>query len=65
MCPGANIILGSATSIAVSAVKGYVDANNIILISYASTPPLLSIEGDNLFRLVHNDTFQGKKLRKK
>ena len=34
---GANIILGPATSTAVSAVKGYANANNIIFISYAST----------------------------
>lgn len=57
---GANIILGPATSTAVSAVKEYADLNNIVLISYASTSPLLSIEGDNLFRLVPDDTYQGK-----
>ncbi len=62
---GANIILGPATSTAVSAVKEYADANNIILISYASTSPLLSIEGDNLFRLVPDDTNQGKKIAEK
>jgi branched-chain amino acid transport system substrate-binding protein len=57
---GANIIVGPATSTAVSAAKEYADANNIILISYSSTSPLLSIEGDNLFRLVPDDTNQGK-----
>jgi ABC-type branched-subunit amino acid transport system substrate-binding protein len=57
---GANIIVGPATSTAVSAVRDYADTNNIILISYASTSPLLSIEGDNLFRLVPDDTNQGK-----
>ncbi|MGH9974987.1 MAG: ABC transporter substrate-binding protein, partial [Nitrososphaeraceae archaeon] len=57
---GAKIILGPATSTAVSAVKEYADLNNIILLSYASTSPLLSIEGDNLFRLVPDDTYQGK-----
>ena len=57
---GAKIIVGPATSTAVSAVKGYADANNIILISYSSTSPLLSIKGDNLFRLVPDDTYQGK-----
>ena len=57
---GANIILGPATSTAVSAVKEYADLNNIILISYASTSPLLSIEGDNLYRIVPDDTYQGK-----
>jgi ABC-type branched-subunit amino acid transport system substrate-binding protein len=57
---GAKIIVGPATSTAVSAAKGYADANNIILISYSSTSPLLSIKGDNLFRLVPDDTYQGK-----
>jgi branched-chain amino acid transport system substrate-binding protein len=57
---GANIIVGPATSTAVSAAKVYADANNIILISYSSTSPLLSIKGDNLFRLVPDDTYQGK-----
>ncbi len=62
---GANIIVGPATSTAVSAVKDYADANSIILISYASTSPLLSIEGDNLFRLVPDDTNQGKIIAEK
>ncbi len=57
---GAKIIVGPATSTAVSAVKEYADTNNIILISYSSTSPLLSIKGDNLFRLVPDDTYQGK-----
>jgi ABC-type branched-subunit amino acid transport system substrate-binding protein len=57
---GAKIIVGPATSTAVSAVREYADVNDIILLSYASTSPLLSIEGDNLFRLVPDDTYQGK-----
>ena len=57
---GAKIIVGPATSNTVSAVKEYADANDIILISYASTSPLLSIEGDNLLRFVPDDTNQGK-----
>jgi branched-chain amino acid transport system substrate-binding protein len=57
---GAKIIVGPATSTAVSAAKGYADANNIILLSYSSTSPLLSMKGDNLFRLVPDDTYQGK-----
>jgi branched-chain amino acid transport system substrate-binding protein len=59
---GAKIILGPATSTAVSAVKEYADKNNLVLISYASTSPLLSIPGDSLFRLVPDDTYQGKKI---
>jgi branched-chain amino acid transport system substrate-binding protein len=57
---GAKIIIGPATSTAVSAVKDYANANDIILLSYASTSPLLSIKGDNLFRLVPDDSYQGR-----
>jgi ABC-type branched-subunit amino acid transport system substrate-binding protein len=57
---GAKIIIGPATSTAVSAVKDYADTNDIILLSYASTSPLLSIKGDNLFRLVPDDSYQGR-----
>jgi ABC-type branched-subunit amino acid transport system substrate-binding protein len=45
---GASIVVGPATSTAVSVVKEYADKHNITLISYASTS-LLSIVGDKLF----------------
>jgi ABC-type branched-subunit amino acid transport system substrate-binding protein len=57
---GAKIIVGPATSTAVLAAKEYADTNDIILISYSSTSPLLSIPGDNLLRLVPDDINQGK-----
>ena len=57
---GANIIVGPSIGSTVSAAKEYADANNITLISYSSTSSSLSIEGDNLFRLVPDDTYQGK-----
>ena len=57
---GANIIVGPSVSNTVETAKEYADANNITLISYSSTSSLLSIEGDNLFRLVPDDTYQGK-----
>jgi len=57
---GAKIIVGPATSTAVLAAKEYADTNDIILISYSSTSPLLSIAGDNLLRLVPDDINQGK-----
>jgi branched-chain amino acid transport system substrate-binding protein len=59
---GAKIIVGPATSTAVLASKDYADENNIILISYSSTSPLLSISGDNLLRLVPDDINQGKAI---
>jgi len=57
---GAKIIVGPAFGATVNAAKEYADANNIILISYSSTSSALSIKGDNLFRLVPDDTHQGK-----
>lgn len=57
---GARIIVGPATSTAVSAVKEYADTNDIILLSYSSTSPLLSIKGDNLLRLIPDDINQGR-----
>jgi branched-chain amino acid transport system substrate-binding protein len=57
---GVNIIVGPAVGNTVYPAKVYADANNITLISYSSTSSSLSIEGDNLFRLVPDDTHQGK-----
>jgi ABC-type branched-subunit amino acid transport system substrate-binding protein len=57
---GAKIVVGPSIGDTVNTAKEYADDNNIILISYSSTSPLLSIEGDNLFRLVPDDTNQGK-----
>ena len=62
---GAKIIVGPATSTAVLAAKEYADTNDIILISYSSTSPLLSIAGDNLFRLIPDDINQGKVIAKR
>ncbi|HET7643471.1 MAG TPA: ABC transporter substrate-binding protein, partial [Nitrososphaeraceae archaeon] len=57
---GANIIVGPSIGSTVLAAKEYADVNNITLISYSSTSSSLSIEGDSLFRLVPDDTYQGK-----
>ncbi|HET8793236.1 MAG TPA: ABC transporter substrate-binding protein [Nitrososphaeraceae archaeon] len=57
---GVNIIVGPSIGSTVLAAKEYADANNITLISYSSTSSSLSIEGDSLFRLVPDDTYQGK-----
>jgi ABC-type branched-subunit amino acid transport system substrate-binding protein len=62
---GAKIIVGPAFGATVNATKEYADANNITLISYSSTSSSLSIEGDNLFRLVPDDTYQGKIVAEK
>ena len=62
---GVKIIVGPATSTAVLGAKEYADTNDIILISYSSTSPLLSIPEDNLFRLVPDDVNQGKVIAKR
>lgn len=62
---GARVVVGPATSTAVSAVLDFANENNITLLSYASTSPKLSIAGDNLFRLVPDDQSQGKVIAKK
>ena len=62
---GAKIIVGPATSSAVMAAKDYADENNIILISYSSTSPHLSLPNDNLFRLVPDDKLQGQIIANK
>lgn len=62
---GVKVVVGPATSSAVAAVKDYAAKNNITLISYASTSTALSIENDNLFRLVPDDKMQGKVIAEK
>ena len=62
---GARLIVGPATSTAVSAVLDFANEKNITLLSYASTSPKLSIAGDSLFRLVPDDKSQGKVIAEK
>jgi branched-chain amino acid transport system substrate-binding protein len=47
-------------SASVRNLKGFADSNNIIIFSPSSTSPALSIPGDNIFRLVTDDNFQGQ-----
>ncbi len=54
-----SIIYSSA---AVNSVKGYVDANGMVVISATSTAPQLAVSGDGVFRLVPDDTRQGPAL---
>ena len=57
---GANIIVGPATSMQFQLPKNMQMLIILSLLVTASTSPSLSIEGDNLFRLVPDDTYQGK-----
>jgi branched-chain amino acid transport system substrate-binding protein len=53
---GIRIVIGPQSSAEVRALKPYADQNGIVLISQGSTASSLSIAGDNVFRLVPDDT---------
>ncbi len=57
---GIKFVIGPMASASVRNLKGYADSNNIIVFSPSSTSTALSIPGDNIFRLVTDDNFQGK-----
>lgn len=55
---GPSYFAGPMTSKAVGDLKEFADANDIILVSPSSSSSLLSIAGDNIFRLVPDDQNQ-------
>ncbi|ABL78971.1 ABC transporter substrate-binding protein [Thermofilum pendens] len=59
---GIKVIIGPAASSQVKAVKGFVDSNQIVLISPSSTAPTLAIPGDFIFRTVGSDAGQARVL---
>ncbi|MFL6471228.1 MAG: ABC transporter substrate-binding protein [Nitrososphaeraceae archaeon] len=61
---GIRIVIGPATSAELQATKDFADKNDIILFSPSSTAPSLAIEGDNVFRLVPDDSNQAKAISK-
>ena len=58
---GIKFVLGPESSAEVRNVKSYADSNDMILISPTSTSPALAIK-DNIFRMIPDDTQQGKVL---
>jgi len=56
---GISVIIGPETSSNVRNVKGYADANNMLLISCCSTAPALAIADDSVYRLAPDDNNQG------
>ena len=58
---GIKFILGPESSAEVRNVKSYADSNDMVLISPTSTSPALAID-DNIFRMIPDDTQQGKVL---
>jgi len=59
---GIKVVIGPQSSSEAKAVLDYANENGIILLSTASTAPSLAIPDDNLFRLVSDDTNQGRAL---
>jgi branched-chain amino acid transport system substrate-binding protein len=59
---GIRIVVGPSTSAELQQVRDYADQNGILLVSPSSTSPSLSIIGDNIFRLVPDDTYQAQAI---
>lgn len=59
---GIIFVIGPDSSKELEVVKPYADENGIILISHGSTAPSLVIAGDNVFRLLPDDTHQAEAL---
>jgi len=55
---GIKLVVGPQTSAEVRNIKGYADANKILLISQSSTAPDLSIPGDFVYRFCPADDLQ-------
>ena len=59
---GVEVVIGPQSSAEVAAIKSYVDANNVLLISQSSTAGTLAIAGDNVYRLTPSDTLEAVAL---
>lgn len=55
---GVHVLVGPMSSAEVAAVKPFVDASDMFLVSASSTAPSLAIAGDNVFRFVPADSMQ-------
>ena len=57
---GMNIVIAAGSSQELQAMKDYADKNGVLLVASSSTAPSLAIPGDNIYRLVTDDTHQGE-----
>ena len=60
---GIDVIVGVPTSASVTAVKDYINDNDMVLVSCCSSAPQLAVE-DNVFRMVPPDSGQAPLLAK-
>lgn len=56
---GAQIIIGPQSSAELAAIRPYVDANEVIIVSQSSTAGSLAIAGDRIFRFTAADSLEG------
>ena len=56
---GISAVVGPYSSAELAAMKDYADSNEMIIISPSSSAPSLAIPGDNVFRLIPDDTQNG------
>jgi len=54
---GIKLLIGPLSSAEIRAIKGYIDANKILIISQSSTAPDLSIPDDYVYRFCPSDKF--------
>lgn len=59
---GVEVVIGPQSSAEVAAIKSYVDANNVLVVSQSSTAGSLAIANDNVFRLTPSDTLEAVAL---
>lgn len=56
---GARIIIGPQSSAELAAIRTYVDANDVIVVSQSSTAGSLAIAGDHIYRFTAADSLEG------
>ena len=59
---GVEVVIGPQSSSEVAAIKSYVNANNVLVVSQSSTAGTLAIADDNVFRLTPSDTLEAVAL---
>lgn len=56
---GAQVIVGPQSSAELAAMKSWVDANNVLVVSPSSTAGSLAVAGDRIFRFTPADSLEG------
>ena len=59
---GVEVVIGPQSSAEVAAIKSYVNANDVLVVSQSSTAGTLAIANDNVFRLTPSDTLEAVAL---